>query len=202
MTELDKIESRVAVCNECRLCTTAINKVFGEGNPRAACMIVGEAPGREENSAGRPFVGDAGKLLDKAFDKLSVSRPDFFIANILKCWPPGNSLTTDIKQDCIPICIKFLEDQIEAIRPKIIIALGATSMQRLVDIHSSIGKMRGKVMAGPCETLVLPTWHPAYILRCGGMSGSRQKQKRAAKEFIEDMKTALGIAGITWVEKK
>jgi len=202
MTELNRIEAQVAGCSKCRLCNMAANRVFGEGDTTADVMVVGEAPGREENSSGRPFVGDAGKLLDKAFDKLSVRRGDFFIANILKCWPPGNKLTTDIKQDCIPTCFPYLEEQIEAIRPKVILSLGATSMQTLVSIHSSIGKMRGKVMAGPRETLVVPTWHPAYILRCGGFGGSKQKQRKAAKEFIADLQCALSVAGVEWVEKK
>jgi uracil-DNA glycosylase family 4 len=202
MNPLSQIEAQVAVCDQCRLRNTVINRVFGEGDSSASVMIIGESPGREENSAGRPFVGDAGQLLQKAFDKLSVRREDFYISNILKCWIPSNKITTDIKLECIPKCVKFIEAQIEAIQPKVIFALGSTAMQVLVDIHSSIGKMRGKVLAGPHEVLVVSTWHPAYILRCGGMGGDKTKQRRAAKEFISDFRCALDVAGMPYTETK
>jgi len=196
MTDLATIESLVVACDKCDLCASAANKVFGEGNPKAVVMFVGEAPGREENASGRPFVGDAGKLLNKALAKLSIARESVYICNIVKCWPPGNR-TPDPEERTL--CVGYLEAQIAAIRPRAIVALGATSMQTLVDIHSSIGKMRGKVMAGPSETLVVPTWHPSYILRCGGM-GDKQKQRKAAKEFIADLKLAFDVADVKWVE--
>jgi DNA polymerase len=196
MTDLDKLEAVVDVCTKCPLVEMAQNKVFGEGNPKARAMFVGEAPGREENASGRPFVGAAGQLLDKGLAKLGVERATVYIANINKCWPPGNRKPEKSESAA---CIGYLEKQIELIMPKIIIALGATAAQTLLEIHSSIGKIRGKVMAGPHGVLVLPTWHPSYILRMGGI-GNKTRQKRAAKEFIADLTMAFSIAGIEHAE--
>lgn len=190
--QLGQLESRVSACTKCGLHETARNKVFGSGNPSAALMIVGEAPGREENASGNPFVGDAGKLLDKALEKLGVPRPSTYVCNIMKCWPPGNRRP---EPDEMAACMGYLEEQISIIKPKIIVALGATSAQALLQIHSSIGKIRGTVMAGPLETLVMPTWHPAYICRMGGMK-SKSQQKATAKQFLEDLASACLIAGV------
>lgn len=198
MTDLDKLEGVVGTCQKCDLCRSVMNRVFGSGSQTASVMFVGEAPGREENAAGLPFVGDAGQLLDKALAKLSVPRGLCYIANILKCAPPGNRKPESYESAA---CLPYLEEQIRLVNPTIIVALGATSAQTLLQIHSSIGKIRGKVMAGPHEKLVLPTWHPAYILRCGGSrGGSKSRQKKAAKEFIEDLKAAFTIAEVKWEE--
>jgi len=192
LEQLGQLESRISACTKCGLHETARNKVFGSGNPSAVLMIVGEAPGREENAAGVPFIGDAGKLLDKALEKLGVDRASLYICNILKCWPPGNRRP---EPNEMAACIGYLEEQIGIIKPKIIVALGATSAQALLQVHSSIGKIRGTVAAGPLETLVMPTWHPAYICRMGGMK-SKSQQKATAKQFLEDLASACSIAGI------
>lgn len=197
MTELDRLESIVDVCNKCPLVEMTQNKVFGEGSHKARAMFVGEAPGREENASGRPFVGKAGKLLDKGLAKLEVARESVYVCNICKCWPPGNRKP---EKSEIADCLPYLEQQIGLIMPKVIIALGATSTQTLLEIHSSIGKVRGKVMAGPHSVLVVPTWHPSFILRLGGI-GSKTRQKRAAKEFIADLSLAFKIAGIEHAEE-
>lgn len=198
MTDLDRLEGVVAVCGNCDLGKSAETRVFGSGNPHASLMFIGEAPGREENMAGLPFVGDAGELLDKALAKLSVPREMFYIANILKCWPRGNRRPEKFELNA---CIAYLEEQVRIVNPRVIVALGATSAQTLLQIHSSIGKIRGKVMAGPHEKLVVPTWHPAYILRCGGKKGgSKTRQKKAAKEFIADLKLAFDLAEVKWEE--
>lgn len=196
MTDLEKLESLVACCDKCGLAETAANKVFGDGDPKAAVMVVGEAPGREENAAGLPFVGDAGKLLNKALAKLGIDRSSLYVTNTVRCWPPGNRKPEKSETGA---CFPWLEAQIAAIKPRAIIALGASAMQTLVDIHSSIGKVRGKVMAGPLETLVVSTWHPSYILRTGGM-GDKKKQRQAAKEFIADLMLAFSVAGVKCAE--
>ncbi len=196
---LDVLESKVSVCSDCALCQSVNKRVFGEGNPIAKLMLIGEAPGKDENASGRPFVGDAGKLLDKALTKLGLKREDFYIANILKCWPPGNRRPEDAETAA---CGHYLEEQIQAIHPPAILAMGASSANFLTKLHSSIGKIRGKVLAGPSGTKVVPTWHPAYILRCGGMDGSKAKQRQAASEFISDLRLALQMAGISWTEAK
>ena len=189
MTELDRIESYVHGCVDCDLCRTVTNKVFGEGDPSADLMFVGEAPGREEDMAGRPFIGDAGQVLDKALDKLGLPRSSVYICNVLKCRPPGNKIPG---RDPVNACMKWLDAQIRLVAPKAIVALGNTAMRMLLDIPMSIGKMRGKVLAGPHDTKVVPTWHPAYLLR----QGDNRMRKKAAKEFIADLRDACGIAGI------
>jgi len=194
---LEKLESLVSVCSDCSLCQSVNKRVFGEGNPVAKLMLIGEAPGRDENTSGRPFVGDAGKLLDKALTKLTIKRADLYIANILKCWPPGNRRPEDAESAA---CGKYLEGQIAAIHPPAILAMGASSANFLTKLHASIGKIRGKVLAGPHETKIVPTWHPSYILRCGGMNGSQIKQRQAARDFLEDLKLACDMAGLPWTE--
>lgn len=193
MTELDRLESQVSICKKCPLHETARNKVFGSGNPSAAVMIVGEAPGRDENASGLPFVGEAGQLLDKAFAKLGVDRASLYICNILKCQPPGNRRPEPSETQS---CIGWLEQQIRIVKPKVLIVLGATAMQVLAEIHSSIGKMRGKMMAGPEGVLMMPTWHPAYLLRMGGIGGDKARQRQTAKEFIADLTAAFSVAGV------
>ena len=200
MNNLTALEHAVHNCDKCRLGNFSATRVFGEGNPEAGVMIIGESPGREETSSGRLFVGDSGMILDKAFDKLTVNRGDFYFAHVLKCSSPNGRITTDIKQECIPECLSHLKGQIKIIKPKSILALGAGAMQILVDIHSSIGKMRGKALAGPNEALVVSTWHPAYLLRAG--KDSKSKQRKLAAEFLSDLKLVLTIAGIPWCEKK
>ena len=196
MIELEKLDSLVACCDKCELAETAANKVFGDGDPAAVVMVVGDAPCREDVAAGRPFIGDAGKLLDKALAKLGIDRAGLYVANTLKCAPPRNRKP---EQSEIRTCFPYLEAQIARIKPRVIIALGASAMQTLVDIHSSIGKIRGKVLAGPSETLVVSTWHPSFILRAGGM-GDRKKQRQAAKEFLGDLILAFNVAGVKCAE--
>lgn len=194
MTELERLESLIACCDRCSLVQTVSHKVFGEGDPHAKVMIVGDTPGREENSSGLPFVGDSGKLLDKALAELGIARSSLYVATAIRCWPPGNRKPAPNE---IVACYPWLEAQIAAIKPGVIIALGAMAMQTLVDIHSSIGKIRGKVLAGPRETLVVSTWHPSYILRTGGM-GDKKKQRQAAKEFLSDLKIAFDVVGVKY----
>ena len=198
MIDLDRLEGKVGACQECDLCRSAENRVFGSGSISANLMFVGDAPGREENAAGIPFVGDAGQLLNKALEKLGVSRDITYGANLLKCWPPGNRKP---EKHEIATCVSYLEEQIRLIQPKVLLALGAASAQTLLQINSSIGKIRGRVFAGPHEVLTVPTWHPGYILRCGSMrGGSKSRQKKAAKEFIADLKLALDLAEVKWEE--
>lgn len=199
MTELERLESIVAHCNKCQLCESATYKVFGEGNPKAKIMFVGEAPGREENASGRPFVGGAGKLLEKAFTKLSIKRSSVYISNIVHCWPPGNRKPTPSETS---LCLPYLESQIKCIKPKVIVALGATSMHALTDQHSSIGKVRGRAFAGPNGVLCVATWHPSYILRLGGIGESKRRQKQHAREFLNDIILALNLAGVEYSEVK
>ncbi|MEE8104238.1 MAG: uracil-DNA glycosylase [Planctomycetota bacterium] len=169
-------------CQICRLCETRTQVVFGEGNPNADLMFVGEAPGRDEDEQGRPFVGRAGKLLTDMIVGMGLKREDVFIANVLKCRPPKNR---DPMRDEVEACRPFLEQQIELIRPKIICALGNHALRRLTDTDQGITKLRGKPIP-LLGTTVVPTYHPAYLLR----------NPAAKRQVWEDLKTILGLLGL------
>ncbi|MCE5312954.1 MAG: uracil-DNA glycosylase [Nitrospiraceae bacterium] len=167
---LDDLHSRIGECTLCRLSSGRTNLVFGEGNPDARIMFIGEAPGREEDRQGRPFVGEAGQVLTSLINKLGLSRQDVYIANICKCRPPSNR---DPMQDEMDSCMKFVEEQIEIIDPEVIIALGRISSHTLSGSRDpiakfSISKIRGKFfdyIARNRVIPVMPTFHPAYLMR-------------------------------------
>jgi uracil-DNA glycosylase family 4 len=158
---LDDFYHQIKDCTKCHLGYTRTNFVFGVGNPQAKLMLIGEAPGREEDLQGEPFVGAAGKLLDKMLAAIQFTREDVFIANILKCRPPENR---DPRPDEIETCKPYLLQQIQLIQPKIICALGRISAQVLLETKSPLGQLRGKFhdFSG---TRFLVTYHPAALLR-------------------------------------
>jgi DNA polymerase len=158
---LEEVRSEIGDCQRCKLCSGRKNIVFGEGNPRATLMFVGEAPGADEDQQARPFVGRAGQLLTKMIIAMGFSREEIFIANIIKCRPPENR---NPQPDEIAACQPFLLKQIEAIRPKIICALGTFSAQTLLSSQQRISDLRGKFHDFH-GVKVLPTFHPAYLLR-------------------------------------
>lgn len=151
----------VANCARCELSTTRTNTVFGVGNTDADWLIIGEAPGAEEDRRGEPFVGRAGQLLDQMLLAIGQSRDQVFIANILKCRPPNNR---DPKPDEAAACREYLERQIELIRPKIILAVGRIAAQNLLGSDEPVGRMRGRQHDLGGIPLVV-TYHPAYLLR-------------------------------------
>ena len=164
---LKEIAAEVAKCCACGLNETRTNVVPGEGSPDARIVFVGEAPGADEDAQGRPFVGRAGKLLEKIIAAMGFDRSEVFICNILKCRPPGNR---DPKPDEIVKCLPFLQRQLELIEPEVIVALGAHAAKTLLNTKSPIGQMRGKFHdyytsedAEPIK--LMPTYHPAYLLR-------------------------------------
>lgn len=165
--ELSALNKTICSCQKCKLNETRTHAVPGEGNDRASLMFVGEAPGRDEDHQGRPFVGRAGQLLDKIIVACSLSREDVFIANTLKCRPPENR---DPRPDEIDCCLPYLCHQIKLIAPKVIVALGAHAARTLTGSELGIGKLRGQFH--PCALVpdeagvsVMPTYHPAYLLR-------------------------------------
>ena len=136
--------------------------MFGEGSPTARVMFVGEAPGQVEDNTGRPFVGRSGQLLDKIIEKaMGMRREDVFIANINKCRPPGNR---DPEPDEIAACMPWLRAQIAIIQPEVIVTLGRVALWNLLGVSESMGRMRGRKLDYE-GTPVVPTWHPAYLLR-------------------------------------
>jgi uracil-DNA glycosylase family 4 len=166
-TILVALRNEIGDCIRCKLSEKRKNIVFGEGNPAARIMFIGEAPGREEDVQGRPFVGDAGLLLTKLIEKMSIGdvglkRDDVYIANIVKCRPPMNR---DPEEDEIACCRAFIERQIEIIGPEVIITLGRIALQTLLNRRElKITAVRGNFFAYK-GIPVMPTFHPAYLLR-------------------------------------
>ncbi len=153
--------NEVTGCTKCKLCENRTNTVFGEGDPEADLLFIGEGPGENEDLSGRPFVGKAGGLLDKMIAGMKLSRDDVYIANIVKCRPPGNRApTTSETATCTP----YLHEQIDLIRPKVIVTLGLPATRHLLGGQLAMGKMRGQFHTWR-GIKVMPTYHPAYLLR-------------------------------------
>jgi len=158
---LAEIRDDLGECTRCKLAAGRKKIVFGVGNPRAKLMFVGEGPGAEEDSRGEPFVGRAGKKLDEMIQAIGLQRSEVYIANIVKCRPPDNR---DPQPDEVGTCAPFLYQQIDAIRPAVIVTLGSPATKTLLDTKVGITKLRGTwhELAG---IPVMPTFHPAYLLR-------------------------------------
>lgn len=172
MDEFDLLKQEVNTCTKCNLSKTRTNAVFGEGNPNAAIMCIGEGPGYYEDQQGRPFVGKSGQLLDKILDVCGFTREEHvFIGNIVKCRPPNNRDPLPEEREA---CLPYLYKQIELIDPKIIILLGATALKGLIDPNAKITKVRGEWMEWKGR-LMMPTFHPSALLR-------NEKLKRPAWE--------------------
>jgi DNA polymerase len=160
--EWGALQEEVAACLACPLHATRSHAVFGSGNPEAQWMVIGEAPGEQEDLQGKPFVGRAGQLLTEMLRAIGLDREkDVFITNVLKSRPPGNR---DPKPEEVAACEPFLKRQIEWIKPKIILSVGRISAQNLLKTDTPIGKLRGKVHRYQGIPLVV-TYHPAYLLR-------------------------------------
>lgn len=158
---LEDIRKELLSCRGCPLCAGRRTVVFGVGNPRAALMFVGEGPGEEEDRQGEPFVGAAGRRLNQWIARLGLAREDVYIANIVKCRPPGNR--APLPEEAAS-CLPYLKRQIRAIRPEAICTLGAVALQYLLGTNEKITRVRGKWRE--LEGIpVLPTYHPAFILR-------------------------------------
>jgi DNA polymerase len=163
---LEELKSEVLHCAHCQLRTGCRQVVFGEGNPEAKIMLIGEGPGEEEDKLGRPFVGKAGQLLDKILAACGYERfQHVYIANIVKCRPPKNRIPEPEER---VLCLDHLKKQIEIIQPQIIVLLGATALQGLLDPQAKITKARGQWVNWQ-GIWVMPTYHPAALLRNPGL---------------------------------
>jgi DNA polymerase len=161
---LEGVRAALGECTRCRLSRGRTHLVFGVGNPDAELVFVGEAPGAEEDRRGEPFVGRAGQLLDRMIRAMGRSRGEVYIANVLKCRPPDNR---DPGADEAATCAPFLWQQIDAIRPRAICALGAHAARTLLGVEGSLGSLRGRTHR--CRGWpVVATYHPAYLLRKPG----------------------------------
>lgn len=189
VTELKIIREDLGDCTRCGLHKGRTNLVFGVGNPRAELMFIGEGPGADEDAQGLPFVGRAGQLLNNMIAAMGLKREDVYIANTVKCRPPGNR--TPERDECEE-CMPFLMRQIAAIRPKAIAALGATAAKNLLGINDTMGAMRSRTYdftpsgyAGEPIKL-FPTFHPAYLLR-------DPRQKKEAWADLQKVMRFLGL---------
>jgi DNA polymerase len=167
-TALEKVRTRLGDCQRCPLSRRRKSLVFGVGNPEARLVLVGEAPGREEDERGEPFVGEAGRLLDRILFAMGLQRDDVYICNVLKCRPPDNR---DPEPGEVATCEPFLVEQLAAIRPQLIVALGRFAIQTLLQTKAPISKLRGHWQEYQGIPL-MPTYHPAYLLR--SPSGKRE----------------------------
>jgi uracil-DNA glycosylase family 4 len=158
----DQLKESVEGCVACRLCNSRTRTVFGVGDPDADWLYVGEGPGAQEDALGEPFVGQAGKLLDNMLMAIGLKRGrDVFIANIVKCRPPGNREPSDDEAQC---CEPYLARQIQLIKPKLIVALGKTAARNLLNTDASIGSLRSRLHQHEGIPVIV-TYHPAYLLR-------------------------------------
>ena len=158
---LQDLRGEIGECRRCKLGATRTNLVFGDGNPRARLVFVGEGPGREEDLQGLPFVGRAGQLLTRIIEAIGLKRSQVYICNIVKCRPPGNR---NPEPDEIAACEPFLIQQLQIIRPRIICALGKFAAQTLLRTDTPISRLRGRFHSYQGIKL-MPTFHPAFLLR-------------------------------------
>lgn len=163
-TKLKVIQDTVASCVKCELSKTRTHTVFSRGNPLSYITICGESPGEEEDAQGVPFVGRSGKLLDEVLTEAGLDiAKDIYVCNIIKCRPPGNRRPSDEEID---FCIDYLEDQLKAVKPKVIVALGNTAISGLLPLDGGITKIHGKFFKRG-TIYVVPVYHPSYVLRNG-----------------------------------
>jgi len=174
---LDELRAVALACTKCRLAKTRTNVVYGVGNPDADLMFIGEAPGRDEDVKGEPFVGRAGQLLTDIIKAMKLTRDDVYIANVIKCRPPENR---NPEPDELEQCRPFIRRQIELIKPRVIVTLGRFALQSLTEKGYAISAARGQWMEYD-GIKVMPTYHPAYLLR----------NPAAKKEVWADMKKVM-----------
>jgi uracil-DNA glycosylase family 4 len=161
------VAEEASTCTKCRLSTTRTQVVFGVGDPDADLLFIGEAPGLHEDKQGEPFVGAAGQLLTRMLGEIGLTREEVYIANILKCRPPGNR---DPQEDEIETCTPWLIEQISLIQPQVIVTLGNFATKFVLQTQTGITRMRGSVYPWHGRK-VIPTFHPAAVLRGGGEKG-------------------------------
>jgi DNA polymerase len=185
---LELIQAAVTACTMCGLHAARTNTVFARGNPAAPLCFVGEAPGADEDAQGLPFVGRAGQLLDKMIGAMGLSpEEDVYICNIIKCRPPGNRRP---EPEEIATCIPYLHEQLAVIKPKVIVALGNTAVGALLGTKMGITKIRGEWKLYKGTTLVMPTYHPSYLIR---PSAQQAEAKRQAWEDLQKVMKELKI---------
>ena len=173
----EELEKSIIDCNRCKLCKTRQNIVFGTGNKNAKIMFIGEGPGADEDKQGEPFVGRAGKLMNMALQTLGLKREELYIANVVKCRPPGNR---NPEEDEVAACLDYLRNQVMLVNPKIIVLLGSVALKNILGKEYGITASRGKWVEKR-GIKYMPTWHPAALLR--------DETKKI--DFIKDLKKVI-----------
>jgi DNA polymerase len=185
--DLDALAARVAGCSRCDLHATRTQTVFGIGDRNADLLIIGEAPGAEEDRRGEPFVGRAGQLLNSMLNAIGIARERAYIANILKCRPPDNR---DPRPEEVAACGDYLARQIALVAPRVILVLGRIAAQNLLNESTPIGKMRGqRYTYGAAQVPVIVTYHPAYLLRSPQEKRKSWQDLLHVKTLIEEPRT-------------
>lgn len=179
---LDALHVQIHTCMKCPLGGTRTKFVFGVGNPHAALMCIGEAPGADEDAQGEPFVGRAGQLLNKILEAIALRRQDVYIANILKCRPPNNRtpLPGEVEQ-----CLPYLRKQIALVQPRLIVCLGLTAAQNLLGTTESLGKLRGRMLTFEGIPMMV-TYHPAALLRNPNWKRPAWEDFQAVQKFLAE----------------
>ncbi|MGH8226563.1 MAG: uracil-DNA glycosylase [Steroidobacteraceae bacterium] len=183
------LRAEVERCTRCPLHRSRTQTVFGVGDPRAQWLVVGEAPGAEEDRLGEPFVGRGGQLLDAMLRAIGLARGEnVYIANILKCRPPGNR---DPKPEEVASCLPYLERQIELIKPLLVLAVGRIAAQNLLGTAASLGSLRGRVHRfGALNIPVVVTYHPAYLLRTPSEKRKAWEDLKFARSVFRELTTS------------
>jgi uracil-DNA glycosylase family 4 len=180
---VDALNASICTCMKCPLGQTRTNFVFGVGNPHATMMLVGEAPGADEDAQGEPFVGRAGQLLNKILEAIQFKRGEVYICNILKCRPPGNRKPA---ADEVERCLPYLKKQIQLIRPTMILCLGLTAAENLLQTTESLGRLRGRVLQFEGIPLMV-TYHPAALLRNPNWKRPAWEDVQAARKLHDEL---------------
>ena len=178
--DIPALQNFIAGCPRCKLSKTRTNIVFGQGNPKADLMFVGEAPGRDEDEQGLAFVGRAGQLLTKIIEAMGMKREDVYICNTLKCRPPNNR---NPEPDEVASCMPFLDEQIRLISPKVIVTLGTFAAQAVLETDEPIGRMRGRWRTAR-GVRVMPTFHPAFLLRSPERKKDVWEDMKQVRDFL------------------
>jgi uracil-DNA glycosylase len=179
---LERIRADIGDCKRCRLCERRTNIVFGDGNGKAELVFIGEGPGHDEDVQGLPFVGRAGKLLTQMIEAMGLQRSDVYICNVVKCRPPENRAP---EKDEIAICSPFLLRQLDVIQPKVIVCLGAVALKALLGADRGITHLRGQWLEYR-GTRLMPTYHPAYLLRNPSAKG----------DVWKDLQKVMNVLGL------
>ena len=186
LSSLKTLREHIGECRRCKLEKGRKHLVFGEGSPNSRLVFVGEGPGREEDLVGKPFVGEAGKLLTKIIKAMGLTREEVYICNVVKCRPPGNR---DPERDEIEACLPFLKQQLNIIRPDVICVLGRIAAQHLLRMDFKITRERG-TWHSYINIPVMPTYHPAYIVR------NKHRERELKGQVWDDIKKIMTHLGL------